>query len=192
MISEVKIVDTKILSEDAYTLKKVTYEYRKADGTRKKQSREVYDRGNAATILLYNKELQTIILTKQFRIPSFVNGNPSGMLIEACAGLMDEDNPEDCAKREAEEETGYRITHARKVLEAYMSAGSLTELLYFFVAEYDASMKVSKGGGVEKEEENIDVLEMPVQQALDMISTGEIKDGKTIMLLQYVKLNHLL
>ena len=192
MISDIKIVDTKILSDDGYTLKKVTYEYLKTDGTLKKQSREVYDRGNAATILLYNKEQQTVILTKQFRLPSFVNGNHTGMLIEACAGLMDESNPEDCAKREAEEETGYRITHARKIFEVYMSAGSLTELLYFFVAEYDASMKVSKGGGVEKEEENIDVLEMPFQQAMEMIDNGEIKDAKTIMLLQYVKLHNLM
>ncbi len=192
MISDVKIVDTTILSEDEYMLKKVTYAYLKADGTRKTQSREVYDRGNAAAVLLYNKEQQTVILTKQFRLPSFVNGNPTGMLIEVCAGLMDEDNPEACARREAEEETGYRITQVTKVFEAYMSAGSLTELLYFFVGEYDASMKVSEGGGAEKEEENIDMLETPIQQAMTMITTGDIKDAKTIMLLQYVKLHNLL
>ncbi|HEX8677444.1 MAG TPA: GDP-mannose pyrophosphatase NudK [Segetibacter sp.] len=192
MADRIKILKTEILSDNWYTLKKITYEYLKSDGTWQTHSREAYDRGNGATILLYNKEQKTVILTRQFRLPSFVNGNSTGMLIEACAGLLDKDNAEDCIKRETEEETGYKITEVRKIFEAYMSPGSVTELLYFFVAEYSKSMKVHEGGGIEHEQENIEVLEIPVQQAMEMIDNGEIKDGKTIMLLQYVKLNNLL
>lgn len=192
MIDNIKILDTKVLSDNWYVLRKITYEYTKKDGTKLTQSREAYDRGNGATILLYNKEQKTVILTRQFRLPTFVNGNESGMLIEACAGLLDEDNAEDCIRRETEEETGYKITDVRKIFEAYMSPGSVTEILYFFVAEYTKEMKVSEGGGVEDEEENIEVLEFSFDKALEMIKSGEIKDGKTIMLLQYVKLNNIL
>ena len=192
MADRIKILKTEILSDNWYTLKKITYGYLKSDGTWQTHSREAYDRGNGATILLYNKEQKTVILTRQFRLPSFVNGNSTGMLIEACAGLLDKDNAEDCIKRETEEETGYKITEVRKIFEAYMSPGSVTELLYFFVAEYSKSMKVHEGGGIENEQENIEVLEIPVQQAMEMIDNGEIKDGKTIMLLQYVKLHNLL
>jgi len=192
MADRIKILKTEILSDNWYTLKKITYGYLKSDGTWQTHSREAYDRGNGATILLYSKEQKTVILTRQFRLPSFVNGNSTGMLIEACAGLLDKDNAEDCIKRETEEETGYKITEVRKIFEAYMSPGSVTELLYFFVAEYSKSMKVHEGGGIEHEEENIEVLEIPVQQAMEMIDNGEIKDGKTIMLLQYVKLHNLL
>lgn len=192
MADRIKILKTEILSDNWYTLKKITYGYLKSDGTWQTHSREAYDRGNGATILLYNKEQKTVILTRQFRLPSFVNGNSTGMLIEACAGLLDKDNAEDCIKRETEEETGYKITEVRKIFEAYMSPGSVTELLYFFVAEYSKSMKVHEGGGIEHEQENIEVLEIPVEHAMEMIDNGEIKDGKTIMLLQYVKLNNLL
>ena len=192
MADRIKILKTEILSDNWYTLKKLTYGYLESDGTWQTHSREAYDRGNGATILLYNKEQKTVILTRQFRLPSFVNGNSTGMLIEACAGLLDKDNAEDCIKRETEEETGYKITEVRKIFEAYMSPGSVTELIYFFVAEYSKSMKVHEGGGIEHEQENIEVLEIPVQQAMEMIDNGEIKDGKTIMLLQYVKLNNLL
>lgn len=192
MNEKVKILQTEILSDNWYTLKKVTYEYHKKDGTLSKQSREAYDRGNGATILLYNQETGNIILTRQFRLPSFINGNPDGMLIEACAGLLDKDNPEDCIKRETEEETGYKISDVRKIFEAYMSPGSVTEILYFFVAAYTTSMKVNEGGGIEHEQENIEVLEMPFDDAMQMIDSGEIKDGKTIMLLQYAKLKKLL
>ena len=156
------------------------------------QSREAYDRGNGATILLYNKVHKTVILTRQFRMPTFINGNTSGMMIEACAGLLDRDNPEDCIRRETQEETGYKITDIRKVFEAYMSPGSVTEILYFFIAEYSKEMKINEGGGIEHEEENIEVLEMGIQQAMDMIENGEIKDGKTIMLLQYIRLHGIL
>ena len=192
MTDHVNILKTEILSDNWYVLKKITYEYTRKDGSIQVQNREAYDRGNGATILLYNKELQTVILTRQFRLPTFINGNESGMLIEACAGLLDKDNPEDCIRRETEEETGYKITDVRKVFEAYMSPGSVTEILYFFVAEYHHSMKVHDGGGIEQEQENIEVLELPVTKAMEMISTGEIKDGKTIMLLQYIMLHHIL
>lgn len=192
MNEKVKILQTEILSDNWYTLKKVTYEYQKKDGSRQKQSREAYDRGNGATILLYNKESRKVILTRQFRLPSFINGNPTGMLIEACAGLLDKDNPEDCIKRETEEETGYKVSDVRKIFEAYMSPGSVTEIIYFFVAAYSTSMKVNDGGGVEHEQEDIEVLEIPFDEALQMIDSGEIKDGKTIMLLQYAKLKNLL
>lgn len=191
MKEKVKILQTEILSDNWYTLKKVTYEYQKKDGSWSKQNREAYDRGNGATILLYNKESRTVILTRQFRLPSFINGNLTGMLIEACAGLLDKDNAEDCIKRETEEETGYKVSDVKKIFEAYMSPGSVTEILYFFVAAYDNAMKVNEGGGIEHEQENIEVLEIPFDEAMQMIDSGEIKDGKTIMLLQYAKLNNL-
>src|SRR6187431_2483389 len=191
MFDEIRILSTEILSDNWYTLKKVTYEYLE-DGKWQTQTREAYDRGNGATILLYNKQQRTVVLTKQFRLPTYINGNPAGSLIEACAGLLDEDNPEDCIRRETEEETGYKIKDVRKIFEAYMSPGSVTEILYFFVAEYSRSMKVHEGGGVEHEQENIEVLEIKFHDAMQMISTGEIKDAKTIMLLQYAKLNKLL
>lgn len=148
MIRDVKILETKVLSDNWYTLRKITYEYTKKDGTKLTQSREAYDRGNGAAILLYNKEQKTVILTRQFRIPTFINGNDTGMLIEACAGLLDNDNPEDCIKRETEEETGYKISEVRKIFEAYMSPGSVTEILHFFIAAYTKEMKVTDGGGV--------------------------------------------
>lgn len=192
MIDKVKIIDTEILSDNWYTLKKITYEYVNSNGRRETKTSEAYDRGNGATILLYSKEQGTVILTKQFRLPSFINGNPTGMLIEACAGLLDKDNPEDCVRRETEEETGYKVKDVRKIYEAYMSPGSVTEILHFFIAEYSSDMKVHEGGGVEDEQENIDVLEFPVKEAMQMIESGEIKDAKTIMLLQYVKLKGIL
>jgi len=188
--NNIKILTTEILSDNWYVLKKITYEVFK-NGEWKKQTREAYDRGNGATILLYNKENKTVILTKQFRLPSFINGNETGMLIEACAGLLDKDNAEDCIKRETEEETGYQVKDVRKIFEAYMSPGSVTEILYFFVAEYAESMKVHEGGGIEHEQENIEVLELNFDDAMRMISSGEIKDAKTIMLLQYAKLSQL-
>ena len=192
MIDNVKITNTEILSDNWYVLKKITYEYSKKDGSMLSQTRESYDRGNGAVILLYNTEQKTVILTRQFRLPTFINGNETGMLIEACAGLLDKDNPEDCIRRETEEETGYRITEVRKIFEAYMSPGSVTEIIHFFVGEYSKEMKTSDGGGLDSEHENIDVLELPFEKALEMIATGEIKDAKTIMLLQYAKINNLL
>ncbi|TDB67561.1 GDP-mannose pyrophosphatase NudK [Arundinibacter roseus] len=192
MINHVKILDTQVLSDNWYVLRKITYEYFKKDGSRHVQTREAYDRGNGATILLYNPQLGTVILTRQFRLPTFVNGNNDGMMIEACAGLLDKDNPEDCIRRETQEETGYKISDIRKVFEAYMSPGSVTEILYFFIAEYSKEMKVNEGGGLQDEEENIEVLEIDYEQALKMLQTGEIKDAKTIMLLQYLRIHSLM
>ncbi len=189
--NRIKISKTELLSDNWYTLNKVTYEYQKKDGVWETHSREVYDRGNGATILLYNKEKKTVVLTRQFRMPTFVNGNESGMLIEACAGLLDKDNAEDCIRKETEEETGYQVSKVEKVFESYMSPGSVTEILHFFIAEYNKEMKVSEGGGLEEEQENIEVLELNFEKAFNMIYTGEIKDGKTIMLLQYLKIHDL-
>src|SRR5206468_2044070 len=151
-----------------------------------------YDMGNAATVLLYNCQQKTIILTKQFRLPSFINGNKTGMLIEACAGKIDNENPEEGIKREIEEETGYRVPVVQKVFEAYSSPGTVTEIIYFFIAEYNASMKVNDGGGLKEEHEEIEVMEIPFEEAMQMIDSGEIKDAKTIMLLLYVKAHNLL
>jgi nudix-type nucleoside diphosphatase (YffH/AdpP family) len=190
--NKVKILKTEILSANWYTLRKITYEYIKKDGTLQTQSREAYDRGNGATILLYNKELRTVILTRQFRLPSYINGNDTGMLIEACAGLLEKDNAEDCIRRETEEETGYKISSVKKIFKAYMSPGSVTEFLYFFIAEYSNTMKVNEGGGIENEQEDIEVLEINFDTALKMIDTGEIIDGKTIILLQYIRLKNIL
>jgi len=190
-MKNVTIQQTDLLSDNWYILKKITYSFTDKQGDSKVNVREVYDRGNGVTILLYNKENKTVILTRQFRLPTFINGNADGMLIEACAGLLDKDNPEDCIKRETEEETGYKVTDVRKIFEAYMSPGSVTEILYFFVAEYTRSMKVHEGGGIEEEQENIEVIEIKLEEAMNKIGTGEIKDGKTIMLLQYAKLNQL-
>lgn len=189
MSERVKIKKTEILSNNWYTLKKVTFDYQHKNGKWIEQNREAYDRGNGATILLFNQNTKTVILTRQFRLPSYINGNPSGMLIEACAGLLDLDNPEDCIRRETEEETGFKIREVKKIYEAYMSPGSVTEILYFFVAEYSKDMQTSKGGGVD-EHEDIDVLEIPFSDTLEMIKNGEIKDGKTIMLLQYLQINY--
>lgn len=192
MNPNVKLLDTTLLSDNWYILKKVTYEYTLPNGTTEQHTREAYDRGNGATILLYNKAQQTVILTRQFRLPTYINGNEDGMMIEACAGLLDKDNPEDCIRREAEEETGYRVQNIQKVFEAYMSPGSVTELIHFFIAGYTPQMKINDGGGLQDEQENIQVLELPFTQALQMVADGSIKDGKTIMLLQYLQLQQLM
>jgi GDP-mannose pyrophosphatase NudK len=189
---KVRIIKEEILSNNWYSLKKYDYEILKKDGSWQKQTREVYDRGNGAVILLYNTLNKTIILTRQFRLPTFVNGNKEGYLIEACAGLLDQDKPEEAIKRETEEETGYRIRDVRKIFEAYMSPGSVSEILYFFIAEYSSSMKVHEGGGVAHEQEDIEVIETGFEQALSMIETGEIKDAKTIMLLLYLSVHQLI
>jgi nudix-type nucleoside diphosphatase (YffH/AdpP family) len=189
--ANVHIIKTDVLSDNWYTLRKVTFEIEKKDGSWQTQSREAYDRGNGATILLYHVKERKVILTRQFRLPTFINGNGSGMMIEACAGLLDKDKPEDAIRRETEEETGYKVTHVRKIFEAYMSPGSVTEILYFFVAEYDGTMKVNEGGGVD-EGEDIEVLELDADKAMQMIDSGEIRDAKTIMLLQYARLNKLI
>jgi nudix-type nucleoside diphosphatase (YffH/AdpP family) len=184
----VRVIDSQVLSDDWYLLKKTVYDFRRADGTWQRQQRETYDRGNGAALLLYQREARRVVLVRQFRFPCFVNGH-DGMLIEAPAGLLDHATPEERIRAEAEEETGYRVGEVRKVFEAFMSPGSVTEKLHFFVAEYDASHKVSDGGGLIGEGEDIEVLELPFDEAMAMIRRGDIVDGKTIMLLQYAAMH---
>ncbi|WP_340063773.1 NUDIX domain-containing protein [Ascidiimonas aurantiaca] len=192
MNKKVRNQTEQVLSNNWYTLKKVNFEYQLENGSWQSQSREVYDRGNGAAVLLYNKTQNSIILTRQFRMPTYVNGNSNGMMIEVCAGLLDGDSPEKSIKKEILEETGYHIETITKVFEAYMSPGAVTEILHFFIAEYDAAMKKDAGGGNPNETEYIETIEIPFETACDMIATGDIKDAKTIMLLQYAKINNLL
>jgi nudix-type nucleoside diphosphatase (YffH/AdpP family) len=184
---DIRLHQVETLSDDWYVLKKTTFSLKDGKGDWQKQSRETYDRGNGATILLYNPEKDTIILTRQFRYPTYVNGNTDGMMIEACAGLLDRDDPVSCIRKETEEETGYRISEVEKVAELYMSPGSVTEKLYFFLARYDEDMKTGEGGGIAEEHENIEVLEVPLEKAWQMVSSGEIKDAKTILLMHYLQ-----
>jgi nudix-type nucleoside diphosphatase (YffH/AdpP family) len=184
----VRILNVQTLSDDWYILKKTTFAYLRNNGEWQTQHRETYDRGNGATILLYNCEQRTVILTRQFRFPAFVNGYDN-LMIETPAGLLDLASPEERIRHETEEETGYRVGDVRKVFEAYMSPGSVTEKLYFFVGEYDPKSKVGSGGGVEAEGEDIETVEITIDNALRMIARGEIVDGKTIMLLQYAALH---
>lgn len=185
---EITIKKTELLSDNYYLLNKVTFEYN--DGNKPETHiREVYDRGNGAAILLYNSDKKTVILTRQFRLPTYLNNNSTGMMIEVCAGLLDQDNPEQCIIRETEEETGYRLTKVEKVMQTYMSPGAVTEILYLFSGEYDETMKVNEGGGLDEEQEHIQVIEMPFEEAYKMISSGEILDAKTILLLQHAKIN---
>ncbi|MTV37275.1 NUDIX domain-containing protein [Duganella radicis] len=186
----IRIHKVETLSDDWFLLQKTTFDYRRSDGTWQRQTRETYDRGNGATILLYNRERRTVLLVRQFRFPTYGNGH-DGFLIETAAGLLDQASPEERIKAEVEEETGYRVREVRKVFEAFMSPGSVTERLYFFVAEYDPATRAGEGGGVAEEGEDIEVLELNMDEALQMIADGRIADGKTIMLLQYAAL-HLL
>jgi len=192
MSDSVKIISSAMLSDNWGKLNKIKYETQLKNGSWQTQEREVYNRGNGAVILLYNKAKRTVILTEQFRLPTWFNGNADGMMIEAPAGLLDEHDPEDCIRRETEEETGYTVTDVKRIMEVYMSPGSVTEILYFFVAAYSDAMKTGDGGGLEKEQENIEVLELNFDKALKMIYSGEIKDAKTIMLLQYAQIHYLL
>lgn len=192
MNDRVRLHEVQVLSDNWYVLKKATFDWQRSDGTWQRQSREAYDRGNGAALLLYNRAGRSVVLTRQFRMPTYLNGNPDGMLIEAAAGLLDQDDPVACIRREAEEETGYRLRDVRKIFEAYMSPGSVTEILHFFVAEYEPGDRIGAGGGQEGEGEDIEVLEMPFDEALAMIGRGEIRDAKTIMLLQHAALQRLL
>ncbi|WKB53316.1 GDP-mannose pyrophosphatase [Eleftheria terrae] len=184
----VRIEEVTLLSDDWYVLKKTRFQWRRRDGRWQSMSRETYDRGNGAVILLHDAQRQTVVLTRQFRFPAFVNGH-DGLMIEAAAGLLDQASAEERIRAEAEEETGYRVGSARKVFEAYMSPGSVTEKLHFFIAPYSCASRVGEGGGVESEGEDIEVLELPLAEALRMVETGDIVDGKTIMLLQYAALH---
>ncbi|KAA8701811.1 MULTISPECIES: NUDIX domain-containing protein [Pseudomonas] len=185
--SPVRITSQELLSDNWYLLKKYSFDLRRRDGSWQAQTREVYDRGNGATILLYNTQQRTVLLIRQFRMPTFVNGH-DGYLIEAAAGLLDNASPEERIRLEAEEETGYRIGHVEKIYSAFMSPGSVTERIHFFIGEYQPGDRVSEGGGLAEEGEDIDVLELGFDEAIAMVARGEIVDGKTIMLLQYLEL----
>jgi nudix-type nucleoside diphosphatase (YffH/AdpP family) len=184
----VRIHQVETLSDDWFLLQKTTFDFRRNDGSWQRQTRETYDRGHGATILLYNRALGTVVLIRQFRFPTYGNGH-DGFLIETAAGLLDHASPEERIKAEVEEETGYQVGEVHKVFEAFMSPGSVTERLYFFVAEYEPGARMGAGGGIAEEGEDIEVLELPLAQALRMIAAGEIADGKTIMLLQYAALH---
>jgi len=191
MSANIVITKTETLSDNKYPLKKITFNHPTSNGEQQTQDSEVYDMGNAATILLYHVTNRTVILTRQLRIPTYLNGNPTGMLIEACAGKLGDESPEECVRRETEEETGYKAENIKKIFEVYMSAGSITEMLYFFTGTCSEENKISEGGGLKDEHEDIEVLEMPFEKALAMINSGEIKDAKTIMLLQYAHIHQL-
>jgi len=186
----VRIKSVEVLSDSWSVLKKTVFDYRRRDGCWQELTRETYDRGDGATVLLYCRKQRTVILTRQFRYPAFVNGH-SGMLVETPAGLLDKASPEDRIRAETEEETGFSISTVRRIFEAYMSPGSVTERLFFFVAEYEPGSRANSGGGNHAEGEDIEVLEMTIDAALGAVAAGEIQDGKTIMLLQYAAL-HLL
>ena len=187
-LNGLRVIEEKVLSDDWYLLKKTIFELQRRDGTWQRQSRETYDRGNGAVLLLFNARRGTVVLTRQFRFPAYVNGCADGLLIEACAGLLDGDDPETCIRREAQEETGFAVRAPRKLFEAYMSPGSVTEKLHFFAAEVDDADRVAAGGGEASEGEDIEVIELPLADALRAIERGAIQDGKTIMLLQHAAL----
>jgi nudix-type nucleoside diphosphatase (YffH/AdpP family) len=184
----IRVKNVRVLSDSHYILKTTTFEWRRANGEWQTQHRETYDRGNGATLLPYNLAQRTVVLVRQFRYPAFVSGCDD-LLIEAAAGLLDDETPELRIRAEVEEETGYRLGDVTKIFEAFMSPGAVTEKLHFFVAEYEATMRVGSGGGLASEGEEIEVLELPFHQALAMIADGRIADAKTIMLLQYAALN---
>jgi nudix-type nucleoside diphosphatase (YffH/AdpP family) len=184
----VRVKDVRLLSDNYCVLKTTTFEFRRANGEWQTSQRETYDRGNCATVLPYNLAQRSVVLVRQFRYPAFVNGYDD-LLIEAAAGVLDGETPEVRIRAEAEEETGYRLGEVQKIFEAFMSPGSVTEKQYFFVAEYDPAMRISSGGGLADEGEDIEVLELSIDEALAMIADGRIVDAKTIMLLQYAALN---
>jgi nudix-type nucleoside diphosphatase (YffH/AdpP family) len=183
----IRVKEVRLLSDNYAVLKTTTLDYRRANGEWQTQRRETYDRGNGATLLPYHRTQRTVILVRQFRYPAYINGYDD-LLIEAAAGLLDNADPEVRIRAEAEEEIGYRLGKVEKVFEAFMSPGSITEKLHFFVAEYEPSMRIGDGGGLACEGEDIEVLELPIDQALAMITDGRIQDAKTIMLLQYAAL----
>jgi len=184
----IRVKDVRLLSDHYGTLKTTTFDWRRADGEWQTQSRETYDRGGAATVLPYNLAQRMVILIKQFRYPVYVGGRDE-LMIEAIAGMLDGEAPEVRIRAEAEEESGYRLRDPRKVFEAFMSPGALTEKIHFFVSEYEPGMRIGLGGGLIHEGEDIEVLELPIDEALAMIADGRIADAKTIMLLQYAALN---
>lgn len=190
MSQTITLIKDKILSDNYFTLRNITYDLTRRNGEVIRHKREVYDRGNGATILLYNSIKKTVVLVRQFRVATWVNSNQDGMLIETCAGLLDNDEPEVCIRKEAIEETGYDVGEVRKIFELYMSPGGVTELIHFFIAEYHDGERASIGGGVE--DEDIEVLELPFSRALEMVRSGEIRDGKAVLLLNYLQMSNLM
>lgn len=183
----VRLLDLKVLSDNWYILRKARFEWRRNDGTWQTQEREAYDRGNGVGLLPYSLSQRTVILTRQFRYPAFSNGY-DGLLVEVPAGLLDDADPEARIRLEVEEEIGYRLGEIRRVFEAFMSPGSVTERLHLFIAEYDHAMRIGDGGGLEGEGEEIAVMEIAFDEAMAMIGDGRICDAKTIMLLQHAAL----
>ncbi|MEP6478549.1 MAG: NUDIX domain-containing protein [Rhodoglobus sp.] len=181
----VRVTDVRLLSDNWYRLHSTSFDYLGDDGTWTTQQRETYDRGNGATILLYDSDRRTVLLTRQFRYPVYVNGHPDGELLETAAGLLDDDDPETAIRREAIEETGHEVGEVTHVFDVFMSPGSVTERLHFYAAPYDASTRRNDGGGLAEEGEQITVVELGIDEALAMIETGDIADAKTIMLLQW-------
>ncbi|ONN71973.1 NUDIX domain-containing protein [Pseudomonas oryzihabitans] len=186
--SRIRIQQVETLSQDWGLLKKTTFDYLRRDGSWQRQTRETYDRGNGATILLYERERRTVLLIRQFRLPTLGNGLDDGLLVETPAGLLDAAAPEARIKAEVEEETGYRLDNVQHLFDAFMSPGSVTELLHFFAGEYRADQRIADGGGLHEEGEDIELLELPFDEALAMARDGRLLDGKTIMLLQYAAL----
>ncbi len=192
MSEKIRNIRRELLSDNWYVLHQYSFDYKRPDGQWEQQSREVYDRGNGAAILLMNRKKGSVILTRQFRIPTFLNGNQDGMMVEVPAGLLDGMSPEECIIKEVEEETGYRIPEVKKVMETYMSPGAVTEVLHLFTGFYDETMKVAEGGGSDEETEHIEVIEIPFSEALGMIDRGSLKDAKSILLLQHAALHKLM
>ncbi|RLJ68755.1 nudix-type nucleoside diphosphatase (YffH/AdpP family) [Lacinutrix venerupis] len=191
MGNRIKNITERTLHKGWATLSEIFFDYKMSAGNWTDKRRESYNRGDGATIILYNKEKGTVILVKQFRVSAYLNQHKTGFIIEACAGMLDDDSPETCIIREVEEETGYKLPKVTKLFDAYSSPGALTEKLHYFVGEYTSEMKVSSGGGVDTEQEDIEIIEMPFKTALQGIETGEIADAKTIILLQYLQINNL-
>jgi nudix-type nucleoside diphosphatase (YffH/AdpP family) len=187
MDKHIELRTDELLSAGKYNLRKISFDYTDRSGRRETQTRYVFDRGNGAAILLYNRETGNVILTRQFRLPTWLNGNPTGMLIEVCAGELDEDAPEAAIRRETEEEVGIRVGEVNRLFDAYLSPGAATEIVTFFTAEYTSAMKVSEGGGLASEHEEIEVLEMPYEEAMRMVRSGKIGDARTILLLLWVR-----
>ncbi|WP_423919353.1 NUDIX domain-containing protein [Frigoribacterium sp. 2-23] len=187
--ADVRVRDVEVTSDGWHVLRRTTFDVRGRDGRWSTQQRETYDRGNGATILLYDAARGTVLLTRQFRYPAYVNDHPDGMLIEAAAGLLDEDDPETAIRREAHEELGVEVGDLTHVFDAYMSPGSVTERVHFYAAPYSPGDRTGAGGGVAAEGEDIEILELPLDEALAMIDDGRIADGKTIMLLQWAALH---
>src|SRR5919107_6228237 len=186
--SRIRPIDVEVLSDNWYVLRKATFELQRRDGTWTRESREAYDRGNGATILLADPDAGTVLLTRQFRWPAYVNGHPDGMLLEAPAGLLDDDDPETAMRREAEEELGVAVGELQRVFDVFMSPGSVTEQLHFFAAPYSPADRTGDRGGVAEEGEDIEVVELPFDSALDMVDDGRIADAKTVMLLYWAAL----